>query len=131
LWQAVGSAAAWLRDCLSHLDIDAERMRVNLEATGGLVLAERVSGALAPALGRLRAPDLVAGVCAGAVTSGRPLFDLLAAEPDIRAQLDAHELRRLLDPSGYLGSAGALVDRALTAHADFVRRRAQAPRRPA
>ncbi len=29
---AVGSAAAWLADCLSHLEVDAERMRANLGA---------------------------------------------------------------------------------------------------
>ena len=37
-----GSAAAWLRDCLEQLEVDPERMRANLDLTGGLLLAERV-----------------------------------------------------------------------------------------
>jgi hypothetical protein len=39
----VGSAAAWLRDCLEHLVVDGLRMRGNLELTRGLILSERVA----------------------------------------------------------------------------------------
>ena len=31
LLRLTGSAAAWVRDCLEHLEVDAERMRANLE----------------------------------------------------------------------------------------------------
>ena len=48
----MGSAAAWIRDCLEHLEVDVERMRANLDLTDGLLLAERVVGALTPAVGR-------------------------------------------------------------------------------
>ncbi len=43
LLTTIGSAAAWLRDCLEHLEVDVEAMRANLDRTGGLVLAERVA----------------------------------------------------------------------------------------
>ena len=45
---STGSAAAWLRDCLEHLEVDVARMRANLDLTGGLLLAERVTTALTP-----------------------------------------------------------------------------------
>src|SRR4029079_17723483 len=35
LLETVGSAAAWLRDCLEHLEVDAARMRANLGLTHG------------------------------------------------------------------------------------------------
>ena len=66
LLETVGSAASWLRDCLEHLEVDAARMRRNLDLTGGLLMAERVTTALAPALGRLAAHDLVAEASAEA-----------------------------------------------------------------
>lgn len=116
LLRSTGSAAAWLRDCLEHLQVDAERMRRNLELTGGLVLAERVTTALAPALGRLEAHDVVRHACDQAVASGRPLADVLAEVPDVTARLDGASIARLLDPAEALGSAPALVDRALRAH---------------
>jgi 3-carboxy-cis,cis-muconate cycloisomerase len=34
LFRAVGSAAAWLRDALEHVELDPVRMRANLELTG-------------------------------------------------------------------------------------------------
>src|SRR5829696_456275 len=59
LLEAAGSAGAWLRDCVEHLEVDAERMRANLELTHGALLAERVTTALAPAIGRQVAHELV------------------------------------------------------------------------
>ena len=46
LLRVTGSAAAWLRDCLTNLDVHADRMRANLALTGGAVLAQRVVTAL-------------------------------------------------------------------------------------
>ncbi|MDP9796694.1 3-carboxy-cis,cis-muconate cycloisomerase [Catenuloplanes nepalensis] len=108
LLRATGSAAHWLRDCLGTLEIDTARMRTNLDLTGGALLAERVAGALAGTIGKDAAHDLVADV----TRAGHPL----AGDPRITAHLDHATVTALLDPAGYLGSAGALVDRALSAH---------------
>jgi 3-carboxy-cis,cis-muconate cycloisomerase len=117
LLETVGSAAAWLRDSLEHLQVNGARMRANLDRSGGLLLAERVTGALATALGRLPAHDLVKAAASAAVGAGRPFADVLAEQPEIRARLSPDEIGRLLDPSGYLGSATVFIDRALAAHA--------------
>ena len=118
LLEATGSAAAWLRDCLEHLDVDAERMRANLELTQGALMAERVTTALVPALGRHAAHELVQDAARAAFAADRPLAEVLAEHEDVREHLDAGALERLLDPAGYLGATGELIDRALRAHAD-------------
>ena len=59
LLRSTGSAAAWLRTCLEELEVDARAMRENLDITGGLLLAERVSTELAPELGRMQAHEAV------------------------------------------------------------------------
>jgi 3-carboxy-cis,cis-muconate cycloisomerase len=115
LLRTTGSAAAWLRDCLERLEVDPERMRRNLDATGGLLLAERVATVLAPRLGRLAANELVGQACAEAVAAGRPLAGVLRQRPEVRDLLEPGEVERLLDPAGYLGSAEAFVERALRA----------------
>ncbi|MGZ8650949.1 MAG: 3-carboxy-cis,cis-muconate cycloisomerase [Actinomycetota bacterium] len=113
LLETVGSAAAWIRDCLEHLEVDAENMRANLDLTGGLLLAERVVEALAPALGRQAADDLVRAA-AGEASAGKRSFDeALLDRPKVAEHLEEAEIARLLDPAGYLGSAGAFVDRVL------------------
>jgi 3-carboxy-cis,cis-muconate cycloisomerase len=116
LLEATGSAAAWLRDCLEHLEVDAGRMRANLELTHGALLAERVTTALAPALGRHAAHELVQAAAQEAFAAGRALGEVLADEGEVTAHLDRDEIGRLLDPSGYLGATDALIDRALAAH---------------
>jgi 3-carboxy-cis,cis-muconate cycloisomerase/3-oxoadipate enol-lactonase len=112
LLATTGAAAHWVADCLGRLRVDAGRMRANLDATGGAVLAERVAGKLREK-GEPAADELVHA----AVTTGGALADALLAEPRVARRLDRAEIEALLDPAGYTGAAGALVDRALAAHA--------------
>ena len=102
-----GGAAAAVREVVEGLEVHPERMRANLDATNGLIMAERVTFLLAERLGRFEAQELVAEACA----SGRPLRDALLADP--RIELTEAELDAAFDPTGYLGSAEAFVDRAL------------------
>jgi 3-carboxy-cis,cis-muconate cycloisomerase len=115
LFVAVGSSAAWLRDCLEHLEVDAARMRANLDRTGGSLLAERLTGALSEDLGRLGAHDRVRDACQRAERSGRSLADELAADSIVADKLDRAAIDALLDPAGYVGSAATFIDRALAA----------------
>jgi 3-carboxy-cis,cis-muconate cycloisomerase len=116
LLRATGGAAAHLRDALDGLEVDTARMRANLDLTQGLPLAEQVTTALTPALGRLAAHDLVTDACRRAADEGRHLGAVLRGDPDVTAHLDPDEIDGALDPSAALGSAGALVDRALAVH---------------
>ena len=118
LLRSTGSAAAWLRDCLEHLEVDSARMRANLELTGGLLMAERVAGALADSLGRVAAHETVEAAAGRTISEGRPFAEVLASTPEVSDHLDASKIAALLDPAGYLGSANAFVDRALKRHAE-------------
>jgi len=113
-WAALSGAlaytggAAWnVAEALEGLDVDAPRMQENLEQTGGLIVTERV----ALALGGGDAHDLVRDAVLRSAESGRTFADELRA--DERVELDEKELQSALDPSDYLGSADAFVDRAL------------------
>ena len=116
LLRLTGSAAAWLRDALEGLEVDAEAMRANLDRTGGLLMAESVTTRLAPELGRLRAHELVEAASRRAVEEARPLRDVLLEDAKVRERLGAHGVEAALQPERYLGAADALIDRALAAH---------------
>lgn len=119
LLESVGSAAYWLRTCLEGLRVDAVRMRANLDATGGALLAERVSGALAEQLGRQQANDVVKSTLTGPAVPGMAgAAARLAADPQVNAVLSRQRIEELLDPDGYLGGCQELIDRALAAHGD-------------
>jgi 3-carboxy-cis,cis-muconate cycloisomerase len=109
-----GGAVAHGRDVVCGLEVDAARMRENLERTGGVVLAERVALHLAAVLGRDEARHRTEAASARARAAGRSLADELRADPDLR--LDDGQIADLTDPGGYLGSAPAFVDAALAAY---------------
>ena len=121
LLRLTGSAASWSAELLSGLTVDPAKMRANLDAAGGLPLAEHVAALLAPALGRLAAHDLVAAAAARAAASGATLVAALLADEAAAAALAGagighSELERGVDPAAYLGAARQFADRALAAH---------------
>jgi 3-carboxy-cis,cis-muconate cycloisomerase len=114
-------ALAQTRGMLEGLEVDAARMRQNLDMTHGAIVSEAVMMGLGPYLGRQRAHDLVYDICREVAATGTPLIDLLARNPEISRHLGRVELERMVDPVNYLGLAGDMVDRVLaserTAHA--------------
>jgi 3-carboxy-cis,cis-muconate cycloisomerase len=98
---------------LQGLEVDAARMRANIDITNGLVMSEAVMMGLGRHIGREYAHDLVYDICREAIRTGTPLLDLLAAHPEINRHVDRAALARLCDPANYLGQAGLMVDRVL------------------
>ena len=110
-----GALAAMI-EVAEGLEVDAGRMRSNLDLTHGLIFAEAVQMALAPKLGRDAAHTLVAGACRRAAADNVHLRDILVREPTVAALLDAQALDRLFDPARYLGEARAFIERTLRAY---------------
>jgi 3-carboxy-cis,cis-muconate cycloisomerase len=108
-----GGAAHTAVELAEGLVVRPERMRANLGMTRSQVVSERVAAVLAPRLGRGPARDVLSQASTTARRTGRPLAQVLAALPEVALHLDAGELAVLLDPAGYTGAAGPLVDRAL------------------
>jgi 3-carboxy-cis,cis-muconate cycloisomerase len=113
LARLTGGVLSRLAELLEGLDVRPDRMAANLAATDGLLMAEAVQMALAPALGRLVAHDRIEAACRRAVGEGRALLDVLAADDEIVGHAPRERLADLLDPAGYLGAAGVFVDRVL------------------
>jgi 3-carboxy-cis,cis-muconate cycloisomerase len=95
--------------------VDAARMRRNLDATGGMIVAEAVMMGLALHLGRGEAHHVVKHACDAALAETIPLAEALAREEAVTAVLDVAAIARLVDPSAYLGSTDAFIDRAVAA----------------
>jgi 3-carboxy-cis,cis-muconate cycloisomerase len=111
---ATGGALHQTRFMVEGLIVDAGRMRRNLDLTGGLIVAEAVMMALAEHTGRGDAHDIVYGACRAALDKGSTLLEELERNADVTRHLDKKRLAELTDPVNYLGSAPAMVDRALS-----------------
>jgi len=108
---ACGAALQHTQNMLSELVVDKKRMRQNLDASGGLILAEAATFALAEKIGRADAQALVKKTLAEALSSSQNLIDLLETKTDAPIDWAA-----LANPANYLGVSDALISRVLEKH---------------
>ena len=116
LLRLAGGAIANTRETVAGLEVDAVAMAKNLDLTRGVLLSERVVLALAPTSGWAEATKAVREAASRCQASGRGFIDELLDEPVVSAGLSRSDVAGLLDPSGYLGSTDAFIDRALAAY---------------
>jgi 3-carboxy-cis,cis-muconate cycloisomerase len=111
-------ALAHLTRVVAGLEVHPGRMRENLGATRGLILAAAAAAALGRHLGRQPAHELVERACRRAVEQGLHLREVLADDPQVRAVLSDADLDRVFDAGNHLGPAGVFVDRVLADRAE-------------
>src|SRR3954464_13304860 len=106
-------ALAAIGDIAEGLEVDAGRMHRNLDSTGGLVMAEAVTMALAQKVGRSEAHHLVEAASKKAVAGKQDFREVLASDPKVTAHLDSEKLKSLFEPMAYQGASQTLIDRLL------------------
>jgi 3-carboxy-cis,cis-muconate cycloisomerase len=106
-------ALAAIVDIAEGLEVDVARMRANLDATHGLIMAESVTMALAEKIGKSEAHHLVEAASKKAIAEKKDLRDVLTKDPKVAAHLDAKKIAELFEPMAYQGSSQALIDRLL------------------
>ncbi len=105
-----GAALSKAAALLERLSVSAGRMRDNLGAADGLILAEAATFALAAHMPRPDAQAVVKTAVRSVVSGGGHLVDALQALTPVPVDWE-----RLRDPANYLGSCNRLIDRALAA----------------
>src|SRR6478735_4751343 len=113
LMLVASGALAAIVDIAEGLDVDAARMRSNLDATHGLIMAEAVTFALAEAIGKSDAHHLVEAASKRAVAERKHLREVLSADSQVTAHLTAQKIAALFEPMAYQGISQALIDRLL------------------
>jgi len=119
-WKAIpesclmaGGLLAMMKYVLGGLTVDAPRMRRNLDLLGGFLLSERIMFALSEKIGKQTAHDLVYEASMHGIEHGIGFEQALMQDKRVAAALTAEELRRLLDPTTYVGLAPQIVDKVL------------------
>ena len=110
------AALAHLRSVIDGLQVDTERMRRNIDASRGMVMAESVTLALATSLGRAQAHQIVEAACHKAYAENSDLLTVLQTEHEVIGVLSEQRLAQLFDLLSYVGEAGNFVDRVLEAY---------------
>ncbi len=113
IFRLTGGALHQMGTTVPRLEVDAARMRRNLEATHGLIFAEAVTMALASHISKSSARKLLDAASRKARESGKHLREVLAQERAVTEVLSPAELDRLFAPENYLGVAEQWVDRVI------------------
>ena len=93
------------------LQVFPDRMRENLELSGGLIMAEALMLELGKQIGRQRAHDAVYEAAQASVTQARPFRETLADDPHVSAGLTKSQIEALLDPAQYTGLCRQFAER--------------------
>jgi len=119
---AAGDMLSRLVAVLRGLTLHPERMRANLDLSGGLIVAEAVMLELGTALGRQHAHDVVYDAAQSTVIDGRSFAAALAADPRVTARLTPAAIGKLLDPTAYTGLCASMAREAAVRARSVARR---------
>jgi 3-carboxy-cis,cis-muconate cycloisomerase len=116
---AVSNACILMGDILQRLivifrglRVFPQRMRRNLDLSGGLIMSEAIMLELGKHVGRQRAHDAVYDAAQASAREGRPLRELLAESKEIGSHLSEKQIEELLDPATYTGVCDIFAVRA-------------------
>jgi adenylosuccinate lyase len=102
-----------MRWVIDGLEVFPDRMKVNLDASYGLLNSQSVLTALLAkgTLQREQAYTLVQRNAMAAWDEGRPFLELLKSDPEITEHLDPAEIEACFDPARYLRETHVIFDR--------------------
>ncbi|HXP58687.1 MAG TPA: adenylosuccinate lyase family protein [Streptosporangiaceae bacterium] len=98
--ELTGDLLVRLEVIVSGLEVDPDRMRANLDLTGGMISSEAIMLELGRAIGRQKAHEVVHDA---ARAQGTTFAQALSRDPRVTAHLDAATIDGLLDPASHTG----------------------------
>jgi 3-carboxy-cis,cis-muconate cycloisomerase len=103
-----GGALKHALDLAQNLQLDVAAMRANMERANDVVLAEAAVFALAKAMPRANAEELVKNACAIAISEARPLIEVV--KETVAVPNGTVDWQALADPANYLGETEKIID---------------------
>jgi 3-carboxy-cis,cis-muconate cycloisomerase len=103
-----------------NLQVDEAKMRENIHRANDVILAEAAVFALAQAMPRAQADELVKRACAVALSEGKPLVEVVKGLIGERVSVGAVDWQALAAPENYLGEVDKIIDRALKSANHFL-----------
>ena len=94
-----------------NLQIDEEKMRENITRADDVILAEAAVFALAKAMPRGKADELVKRACGIAVSDRKPLIEVVRHLAKATIPDEAVDWQALAAPENYLGETAKIIDR--------------------
>ena len=106
-----GDVLQRLVDLFGGIRVFPERMRQNLDLSGGLIMAEAIMLDLGREIGRQNAHDVVYEASQAAFLESRPFSETLAEVDEVSSRLSPERIAELLDPTRYTGVCSVFAER--------------------
>ena len=106
-----GDVLQRLVDLFGGIRVFPERMRQNLDLSGGLIMAEAIMLELGREIGRQNAHDVVYEASQAAFLESRPFSETLAEVDEVSSRLSPERIAELLDPTRYTGVCSVFAER--------------------
>ena len=107
----VGDILQYMIELLSGLRVFPDRMRRNLDLSGGLIMSEALMLELGRLIGRQRAHDAIYDAAQASVVEVKPFTETLVEVEDVRENLTPKQIDALLNPTAYIGASRLLAER--------------------
>jgi len=99
---------------ISKIEVEEERMRQNVNITQGRIMSEAVMIALTgKGMSRQEAHELVRRLAIESASEGLSFEDVLLGDSEMMRKLPEEEIKEMLDPRNYLGTAVEQVERCI------------------
>ena len=106
-----GDMLQYMIELFSGIQVFPERMRSNLDLSGGLIMSEALMLELGRRIGRQRAHDAIYDAAQASVVEGKPFTDTLTEVEEVRENMTAEQIETLLDPTQYTGASALMAER--------------------
>ncbi len=106
-----GDMLQYMIELFSDIQVFPDRMRRNLDLSGGLIMSEALMLELGRRIGRQRAHDAIYDAAQASVVEQKPFTETLSKVEDVRANLTSEQIATLLDPTQYTGASSLMAER--------------------
>ena len=106
-----GDMLQYMIELFDGLQVFPERMRRNLDLSGGLIMSEALMLELGRRVGRQRAHDAIYDAAQASVVEGKPFTEALSEIEDVQDNLSSEQIETLLDPTQYTGASSLMAER--------------------
>jgi len=104
-----GEVLARIHLIVVGLRLNPERMRSNLDLSGGMISSEAIMLELGKTIGRQHAHNVVYEWAQASASNGQSFPELLASDPRVIAHLSPNAINSLLDPTSHTGFSAKIA----------------------
>jgi 3-carboxy-cis,cis-muconate cycloisomerase len=120
---AVSGAVDGIARIGEGLEVDTERLRANIDATRGLIMAESVAQALVDKLGKSIAAQVMEEAVAKSIAEKRSLQEIIGEDERVTLLMNPGEIARHFEPLSFQGVSQTFIERLVASAQSRVMRR--------